>query len=53
MHYNIYYKNQKINNYPLTKMDLDKILSQKEIHKNNNFETISIKDINIIKTIVV
>ena len=51
--YNIYYKNNKLNKYPLDDNQLNKILEQKEFHKNKQFDNISINDINIIKTIIV
>ena len=55
--YNIYYQNERINNYPISKEELDNILQQKFIGKRNedNKEVMRIptSDINIIKCYLV
>lgn len=45
--YNIYYKYNKINKYPLLKSDIDKIVENKYIIYQNN--KVQIKDVKIIE----
>lgn len=56
-YYNIYYKDVKINNRPLTDKELDAIKDSKLIHKRNNItekmEEIPVNKIKIIKTILI
>lgn len=59
-HYNIYYKNNRINNYPISENDLrDNILNNtdKYIYKrdilSNKIDKINKKDIHIVECIVV
>lgn len=55
--YNIYYRNEKINNRPLSNIDLDKVKSLEYINKYNKVDKsvikIPTKDIDIIKCYVV
>ncbi len=55
-YFNIYYKEQKINNRPLTQEQLDEVLKTNEIHKRNNItnklESIPVNKLNVIKTII-
>lgn len=56
-YYNIYYKDTKINNRPLTDEELDTIKNSKSIYKRNSIteklEEIPINKIRIIKTILI
>lgn len=56
-HYNLYYKESKLNNRPLTLEDLENILKQKTIIKKNSItnknEQINTSDIRIVKTIII
>ncbi len=55
--YNIYYRNEKINNRPLSNEDLDKVKSLEYINKynkvDNSITTIPTKDVDVIKCYVV
>ena len=56
-HYNIYYKEAKLNNRPLTLEDLNNVLKQKTIIKKNSItnknEQINTSDIRIVRTIII
>lgn len=56
-YYNLYYFGSKINNRPLTEEETDNIKNQTQIYKKNNInnklESISVKDINFVKTIII
>lgn len=56
-HYNLYYKESKLNNRPLTLEDLENILKQKTIIKKNSItnknEQINTSDIRIVRTIII
>ena len=56
-HYNLYYKEYKLNNRPLTSEDLKNILNQKTIIKKNSItnknEQINTSDIRIVRTIII
>jgi hypothetical protein len=56
-YYNLYYKDSKLNNRPVTEMQLDTILNQKHIYKRNSItnkiEDIPTNQIQIIKTILI
>ena len=55
--YNIYYKNNRINNRPLSENDLkEDILSNQYIYKKTQMNTnikITVRDIKIVKCIIV
>jgi hypothetical protein len=57
LRYNIYYKNERINNYPISKEEVEKIQSQKFIGKvNENTKEVTripTNDINIVKCYLV
>lgn len=56
-YYNIYYKENKLNNRPLTEDEINNIKEAKEIYKRNNvsgkLESIDTSKINYIKTIII
>ena len=53
--YNIYYKNNRINNNSLTKEELDNVMKQKYIYKQNGVDLykINTKDIKIVNTTII
>lgn len=56
-YYNLYYKDLKINNRPITEDELKSVKESKTIYKRNNvtqkLESISVKEIHIRKTIII
>ena len=56
-YYNLYYKNVKLNNRPITEEEKLNVIKSKEIYKknsiNNHLEKINTSEIKFVKTIVI
>jgi len=56
-YYNLYYKNVKLNNRPITEEEKLNVIKSKEIYKknslNNHLEKINTSEINFVKTIII
>lgn len=56
-HFNLYYKDIKINNRPINEQELESIKRSEVISKRNNItgkiESIPVDKINIVKTIII
>lgn len=57
IHYNLYYKGNKLNNRPISEEEKTAILKNKEIFKqnklNNTLNKINTSEIHFIKTIII
>jgi hypothetical protein len=56
-YYNLYHKDSKLNNKPISEDEKNEIIKQHEIYKkcmfNNKLERIKTKDIKFVKTIII